>query len=245
LEKALGRRELRVFETPARLAEAAASEFLRASTEAIARSGRFTVALSGGSTPKAAYEQIANASDRFDWGRVHVFWSDERYVSLDDRESNFRMAKEALLTRTWIPPENVHPWETYRKAGEAADAYENRLALFFGEATPRFDWIFLGVGADGHTASLFPGTAALTETKRPVAANFVKDLDSWRLTLTFPTLDAARECVFLAQGSEKAEIVARVFAQDGDLPAARVSAGRTIWMVDRAAASASTTSAVP
>jgi 6-phosphogluconolactonase len=149
------------------------------------------------------------------------------------------MAKKTLLTRTWIPPENVHPWETYRKAGEAADAYENRLALFFGAPTPRFDWVFLGVGADGHTASLFPGTAALSETQRPVAANFVPTLDSWRLTLTFPALDAARECVFLAQGSEKAEIVRRAFAPESDLPASRVGAGKTIWMVDRAAATAS------
>ncbi len=236
MEKAVGKRELRVFDSPALLAAAAASEFLRAADEAIARAGRVAGAHSGGSTPKAAYEEIANASDRIDWDKVHVFWSDERYVSLDDQESNFRMAKDALLTRSWIPPENVHPWETYRRAGEAADAYENRLALFFGSPVPLFDWIFLGVGTDGHTASLFPDTPALSESKRPVAANFVPKLDSWRLTLTFPALDAARECVFLAQGEEKAAIVREILSESGDLPAARVAAQKTIWMVDRAAA---------
>jgi 6-phosphogluconolactonase len=236
LEKAVAGRELRVFDTPALLAAAAASEFVRASSEAIARAGRFSVVLSGGSTPRAAYEEIANSSDRVDWERVHVFWADERYLPLDDSESNFRMAKESLLTRLSIPAENVHPWETYRPVAEAADAYENRLGLFFGAPLPSFDWIILGAGADGHTASLFPGTAALSESRRPVAANFVPKLDAWRLTLTFPALNAARECVVLAQGSAKAEVVGKVLAEGSDLPAARVSAQKTIWMLDRAAA---------
>ena len=236
MEKALGAPELRIFDDSAKLAEAASAEFIRASAEAIALSGSFTVALSGGSTPRAAYEQIAGAADQIDWGRVQVFWSDERYVSLDDRESNFRMARDTLLTRTSIPAANVHPWETFRPVAEAAAAYENRLALLFGSPMPRFDLILLGVGSDGHTASLFPGTAALSETARPVAANFVPHLDSWRLTFTFPALDAARRRLFLAEGSEKAEIVRRVLADGSDLPASRVRPEQTIWMVDRAAA---------
>ena len=237
MEKAVGSGDLRVFETPALLASAAASDFIRASGEAIARTGRFCAALSGGSTPKAAYEEIANAGDRLDWEKIHLFWVDERYVPLDDSESNFRMARETLLTRVPIPPENVHPWETYRPVAEAAAAYENRLGLFFATPLPLFDWIVLGVGADGHTASLFPDTVALSESRRPVAANFVPKLDAWRLTLTFPALDASRECVFLAQGHSKAEVVREILAEGADVPAARVRARKTIWMLDGDAAS--------
>jgi len=236
LEEAVGDREVRVFDSASLLAAAAASDFVRAAQEAIDRRGRFSVALSGGSTPGPTYEEIANRADLVNWGKTHVFWADERYVALDDRQSNFRMAKEALLTRVPVPPENVHPWETYRSAAEAADAYENRLGLFFEAPLPEFDWIFLGLGADGHTASLFPETAALSEDRRPVAANFVPKLDAWRLTLTFPVLNSAERCVFLVQGSEKAQVVGKILGGGSDLPAARVHPRETIWMLDRAAA---------
>ncbi|MGH9442294.1 MAG: 6-phosphogluconolactonase [Thermoanaerobaculia bacterium] len=236
MEKTVGGREVRVFDTPALLAAAAASEFLRAAREAIAGRGRFSTALSGGSTPRAAYEEIAGAGADLEWPKVAFFWSDERCVPLDDEASNFRAAKDSLLTRIPIPPENVHPWETYRPPAEAADAYENRLGLYFGIAIPEFDWVFLGLGADGHTASLFPGTQALTESRRAVAANFVTKLDAWRLTLTLPALNASRTCVFLVQGKDKADAVREILTGKGDLPAARVSARRTIWMLDRAAA---------
>ncbi len=237
MEKAVADREVRVFDTPALLAAAAAADFLRAAGEAIAGRGRFSAALSGGSTPKAAYEEIAGAGGGLDWTKVDIFWADERCVSLDDSESNFRMAKECLLTRVPILPENVHPWETYRPAAEAADAYENRLGLRFGAAIPEFDWVFLGLGADGHTASLFPGSLALRETRRPVAANFVPGLNAWRLTMTFPVLDAARQCVFLAEGAAKADAVKKALAGEGDLPASRVRARKVTWMLDRDAAS--------
>jgi 6-phosphogluconolactonase len=236
LEKTVADRDVRVFETPARLAAAAAAEFLRAARDAIASRGRFSAALSGGATPRTAYEEIANAGGGLDWAKVDFFWVDERYVPLDDRESNFRMAKESLLTRIPIPPESVHPWETYRPPAEAAAAYENRLGLLFGTPVPEFDWIFLGLGADGHTASLFPGTLALQETRRPVAANFVPKLDAWRLTMTFPALNAARQCVFLVEGAAKAGAVLRVLAGEGDLPASRVRARKVLWMLDRIAA---------
>ena len=239
MAQALAGRDVRVFETPALLAAAAAGEFLRSARDAIASRGRFSAALSGGSTPRAAYEEIASAGSGLDWGKIDVFWSDERCVPLDDRESNFRMAKEALLTRVPVPPENVHPWETYRPPAEAADAYENRLGLRFGTPIPAFDWIFLGLGEDGHTASLFPGTAGLAETRRPVAANYVPKLDAWRLTLTLPALNAARECVFLAEGAGKAEVVWKALAGEGDLPASRVRARKVVWMLDRAAAAES------
>lgn len=236
MAQALAGRDVRIFETPALLAAAAAGEFLRSARDAIATRSRFSVALSGGSTPKATYEEIAGSGAGLEWGKIDVFWSDERCVPLDDRESNFRMAKEALLSRVPIPPGNVHPWETYRPPAEAADAYENRLGLQFGAPLPAFDWIFLGLGEDGHTASLFPGTAGLAETRRPVAAHYVRKLEAWRLTLTLPALNAARECVFLVEGAGKAEAVRKALAGEGDPPASRVRARKVVWMLDRAAA---------
>jgi 6-phosphogluconolactonase len=237
VEKALEDRRTLVFDTPGELASGVAEEFLRFGKEALAGAGRFSVALSGGTTPRAAYEEIASRGGEFDWTRTHFFWSDERCVPLDTSQSNFRMAKEFLLTRIPVPPENVLPWETYRPVAEAVDAYENRLGIHFGTPLPAFDWVFLGVGADGHTASLFPESPALDEARRPVAASYVPKVEGWRLTLTFPALNAAKRCVVLAQGSEKAGIVHRVLEGRADLPAGRVRARETIWMMDREAAS--------
>lgn len=223
-----------VFEGPAELAAAAAAAFLRAGREAIAARGRFLAALSGGETPRAAHAAIAARAGELDWTRVHLFWGDERCVAPDDPRSNYRMAGETLLSRVPIPEENVHRWKAEREPGEAASLYEEDLASVAG-APPALDLIFLGVGPDGHTASLFPGSTALSITDRSCAANFVPSLGEWRLTLTYPALDAAREALFLLEGKEKREIVGKIEA-GGDYPASRVKAARTVWFMDKAAA---------
>jgi 6-phosphogluconolactonase len=144
------------------------------------------------------------------------------------------MARETLLFRVPIPEANVHRWKTEREPAEAARLYEREIAAIAGDP-PSLDLVFLGVGADGHTASLFPGSAALAVSDRLCAANFAPSLGEWRLTLTFPALDAAREVVFLVEGAGKREIVRKI-AEGGDYPAARVKASTTLWFMDRAAA---------
>ena len=223
-----------VFEGPAELAAAAAAAFLRAGREAIAARGRFLAALSGGETPRAAHSAIAARAGELDWARVHLFWGDERCVAPDDPRSNYRMARETLLARLPVPAANVHRWKAEREPAEAAALYEEDLASIAG-APPVLDFVFLGVGTDGHTASLFPGTSALAVTDRSCAANFVPSLGEWRLTLTYPALNAAREVVFLVEGAGKREIVRKIEV-GGDHPAARVKAARTLWFMDKAAA---------
>lgn len=165
---------------------------------------------------------------------MHLFWGDERCVPPDDPESNYRMARETLLGRVPIPAGNVHRWPAERPPEEAAARYGEDLAAAAG-APPVLDFVFLGIGADGHTASLFPGTSALSVADRACAASFVPALGVWRLTLTYPALDTARRAVFLVEGEGKREIVRRV-AEGEDLPAGRVRAAETLWFLDRAAA---------
>ncbi len=227
-------RSASVFETPTTLARAAAGEFLRAGNEAIAVRGRFLAALSGGGTPRATHEAIADRAGEIDWRRVHVFWGDERCVGPDDPRSNFRMARETLLSRAPTPAENVHRWKAELPPSEAAGLYGNDLLSIAGDP-PVLDFVFLGLGEEGHTASLFPGTEALSITDRPCAANFVPTLGEWRLTLTYPALSSAREVVFLVEGEAKREIVRKI-AEGGDYPAARVRAATTLWFLDKAAA---------
>ena len=223
-----------VFETPSALACEAAAEFFRRADEAIRRRGRFLTALSGGDTPRASHAAIAERAGELDWRLVHLFWGDERCVPPEDPKSNYRMAAETLLSRVPIPAENVHRWKAEREPEEAASLYEKELVSAAG-APPVLDLVFLGVGLDGHTASLFPGSAVLAITDRSCAANFVPSLGSWRLTLTYPALNAAREALFLVEGKEKREIVRKIEA-GGDYPAARVKAARTLWFMDKAAA---------
>lgn len=231
--------EVRVYTSPEDLAKGAAEEFVRSAQAAIAVRGRFFTALSGGQTPRRTFEHLSHRSSEVSWERVHLFWADERPVLYSDPQSNFRLAKELLLPRLAIPESNVHPWRTELPVEEAARDYENTLARVFGVSgteLPAFDLVLLGVGSDGHTASLFPATGALDETKRWAVALRVPQLDAWRLTLTLPVLNNAREAVFLVEGREKAEIVRRVLERQGDLPAARIGAHRTVWILDRAAA---------
>ena len=239
--------DLRRLTTPQDLFQAAAEEVIRAATEAIAERGRFTIALSGGSTPRNLYTLIAaNASANLPWAQMFFFWGDERHVPPEDADSNYRMAQETLLSKVPVPPGNVFriPAEN-PDATAAAEAYEQTLRRFFalgpGEV-PRFDLILLGLGPDGHTASLFPETAALGETSRLVVANWVEKLNASRITFTLPVLNAARCVAFLVSGADKAAVVREVL--EGNAPAEKYpsrlvqpSQGKLIWFVDRAAAS--------
>lgn len=205
--------------------------------------GRFALCLSGGSTPRPVYERLGSgqALDPHDWQKVHLFWGDERYVPQDHRDSNFRMAREALIGRVAIPPAQVHPVPTDCATPlETAASYEAALQNFYGASTldparPLFDMTLLGLGEDGHIASLFPGTAALGERRAWVTAVSGARPEP-RITLTFPAIESSREIVFLVSGEGKRDILARVLADGASLPAARLHAQGAIRIfVDRAA----------
>jgi 6-phosphogluconolactonase len=233
-----------VLSTPGELFRAAANEFVTRASEAIAKRGRFCVALSGGSTPKSLYSLLAeNAS--LPWTKIYFFWSDERHVPPTDSESNYRMAQEALLAKVPVPPDHIFRVRAEEKDAEAAAReYEHAIAAFFALQTgelPRFDLILLGLGPDGHTASLFPGSAALKETERLVVANWVEKFKTYRITFTYPVLNSAACVMFLASGLEKAGMVHQILED----PSARLPAqgvlpenGQVLWMLDAAAASA-------
>ena len=229
------------YEGPQELAEAAARAFVEGAARAISERGRLAVALAGGSTPKATYGVLArdHAKD-VDWPNVHVFFGDERTVPPEHEDSNYRMAWEALLDH--IPVGSVHRMRGELPPDEAAASYEEDLKEFFAEVPPVLDFVMLGIGDDGHTASLFPETPALGVTDRLVIANPVPKLDTTRLTLTVPVLNAAREVCFLVAGAGKAEALAEIMEGEADpcqYPAKLVRPpGGPAWMVDRAAAGA-------
>src|SRR5919107_1010752 len=190
---------VQVFDDAEGVARAAAETFARLSREAVESRGAFSVALSGGTTPRRVYELLAGEGlrERVPWPSVHVFFGDERTVPPDHAESNYRMANEALLSRVPLPPENVHRIEGVGDAAANASDYESVMRGFFGDAEwPRFDLVFLGMGDDGHTASLFPHTAVLSEARAWVAANWVKKFGAWRIPLPAPAINAARRVVF-------------------------------------------------
>jgi 6-phosphogluconolactonase len=239
--------EIRRLTTPQDLFQAAAEEVIRVASEAVAKRGRFTIALSGGSTPKNLFNLIAaNASGSLPWPQIFFFWGDERHVPPTDPESNYRMAQETLLSKVPVPPGNIFRIPTENpNADAAAAAYEQTLRKFFevdAGKFPRFDLILLGMGPDGHTASLFPETTALQEKSRLVVANWVEKLNTSRITLTLPVLNAARRVAFLVSGADKATVLREVLEGKGPgerYPSKLVqpSDGKLIWFVDRAAAS--------
>jgi 6-phosphogluconolactonase len=231
-----------VLPTPTDVAAAAADGFVKASRNAIRERGRFLVALSGGRTPHTAFHLLRAVPrvSRVQWGQVEILWSDERAVPPDDPQSNYGAARKSLLDHLpGLQPEAVH-----RMAGEGPDldaaawAYEAELRQVTGVGSgqvPVLDLIWLGMGVDGHTASLCPGDDALKITDRLVVATWPPGYDAPRLTLTYPVLNAAREVTILVVGADKAETLAAI--RDGaDLPAARVDAERVTWLVDSAAA---------
>ena len=232
---------LLVYETPEELAEAAARHFVARAEEAIDERGRFAVALAGGSTPERTYRMLAqDYADRLDWSKVHVFFGDERTVSPEDENSNFRMVRETLLSHIRVG--SVHRMRCELPPTEAAADYERQLREYFGtDGVPAFDLIQLGLGEDGHTASLFPETSALDITDRLVVVNPVLKLETSRLTLTIPVINAGGVIAFLVAGEDKAEALKEVLEGDADpraYPAkfVRPENGDLIWMVDREAA---------
>jgi 6-phosphogluconolactonase len=240
------RTEVRVLSDPGALARAAADEFARRARAAANAAGRFAVALSGGTTPRMLFRELAGPPSRsLPWERIHLFWGDERTVPPDDPDSNYRTAHEELISRVPIPAGNVHRMRGEDVSPERAAAdYEDEIRRFFALAPgelPCFDLVFLGLGGDGHTASLFPGTAALGERAHLAVANRVDTLHTWRLTLTLPVINHAACAAFLVAGARKAKILARVFAETHELPPfpsqmVRPERGSLLWLVDRDAA---------
>lgn len=246
---------IKIFPNIEALNNFAAEKFVEIAIEAIEKNGSFTIALAGGSTPKALYKLLASEKfkDRFDWFRGFFFFGDERNVSGDDPESNFRMANENLFA-AFKPRINFFRWKTeFQEPEKIAENYDQKLRDFFvlndvspdeknESGLPEFDLILLGMGADGHTASLFPFTEALHETERFAVANRVEKLETTRLTLTFPVINNARNVMFLVVGEEKAEALKQVL--EGDIqpdkfPSQSVKPenGNLFWLVDEKAAS--------
>jgi len=234
--------ENHIFESGESLARHAA-EWLCALANAGDRA--FAVCLSGGSTPRRLYDYLADPTfaSRFPWGRAHWFWGDERFVPHDHRDSNFRMAREAFLSRVPIPAENIHPIPTeYLTPDQSAAEYETTLKRFYGADTlkssrPLFDVTLLGIGEDGHTASLFPGQPALREVRR-WAVPVIGAKAEPRITLTYPVLDSSGDAAFLAVGGDKSNIVTRAQRGDRTIPAAMIRpVGRLHWFMDCATAS--------
>jgi 6-phosphogluconolactonase len=227
------------------MSRAALEEIQRVLQEAVKKRGRAAIALAGGRTPAAYYSLWAQQepqSGRTDWGRVHLFWGDERFVPREDPLSNYRMARETLLAHVRIPPANVHPMPTnLSRAEECAEAYESELRKFFGALPPAFDIQLLGLGTDGHTASLFAGSTALEETRRWVMAVEAPAKPPQRLTLTPVVLNQGRNTFFLVAGAEKRQIVAALRGEPASnpsaYPAGRIHpAGRVVWFLDQASA---------
>ncbi len=210
---------------------------------AVSSRGRFAICLSGGSTPRRLYQLLGDAPyrDALPWERVHWFWGDERFVPWDHPDSNYGMVHAAMLARVPAPPQNIHGIGTASTPPDAAGAYERVLKSYYGAealypARPLFDVEILGLGPDGHTASLFPGTSVLEERDRWVAEVIGARAEA-RITLTYPVLESSRHSAFLVAGTEKREMLARALAGDEALPAARVSpVGNLTWFVDEAAA---------
>ncbi len=243
------KREIEILDDPEAMTRRAAEEFVRLAEDAVRAKGRFTVALSGGSTPRALYSLLASGGapyrSRVPWGRTHFFWGDERHVPDDHPESNFRMAHEVLLSRTPVPAENIHRIRAEDPDAEkAAHDYETSLRDFFGLKAgepPRLDLVLLGMGADGHTASIFPGTGVIAEADRLVAAAWVGKFSAHRITLTPPVLNNAACVLFIVGGAEKADALRAVLSgafNPDRFPAQAVlpTNGRLLWLVDRAAA---------
>jgi 6-phosphogluconolactonase len=229
------------------LARAAAIQLLELSQAAIAERGVFTLALSGGSTPKKLYTLLAKdpAFAAFPWAKTHLFFGDERHVPPDNADSNFRMVKESLLSSGHVPAANVHRvFAELDNAAQAAAEYEAGMRRDFADnarldSFPRFDVVLLGMGPDGHTASLFPGSAALEEKTAWVAANWVEKFKTDRITFTFPVLNAARAVLLLVAGADKAPMIRQVLGDArGTYPVERVQPrdGVKVWMLDHAAA---------
>ena len=236
-----------VYSTPAAVAKAAAQLFTSAAVKAVASRGQARIAISGGNTPRAMFEQLAAEPlvAQIPWDKLNLYWVDERCVPPDNAESNYRMTREALLSKVPLPVERIHRIEGEFDPEVAAARYESTIRNTFkleGAETPTFDLIMLGMGGDGHTASLFPHTEGLNDLSHIAIANHVPQKDVWRVTLTWPVINQGREVAFLIEGADKAQVLHEVFLgpyQPDTYPSQiiRPASGRLTLLLDAAAAS--------
>ncbi|BAW80444.1 6-phosphogluconolactonase [Candidatus Nitrosoglobus terrae] len=233
--------KIQVFLTKSALYHGAAEYWGKIARLAIEQRGAFHVALAGGNTPKGLYQLLASEPyvSQIDWKRVYIYFGDERYVPMDHPDSNYRMARESLLDLVPIPPQQILRIQTeYPDPKLAADSYTQMLKSSLPEGE-HFDLVLLGVGSDGHTASLFPGTSILTERNRLVAEVYVEKLNTWRVSITYPVIEKARQVLFLVAGIDKAPVIACILSepQGRDFPAQRLQAeGEVHWYLDTDAA---------
>jgi 6-phosphogluconolactonase len=240
---------IQVAEDQEELGRFAAAQFVGRAIEAEREKGVFTVALAGGSTPKTLYELLANGNEPYRaqlcWDKIHFFWGDERHVPPDHPDNNYRMVSEAMLTRVPVPLKNIHRIKSeIADAAEAARKYEYTIREFFrlGKGQlPRFDLVLLGMGQDGHTASIFPNSDVINENERLVVASWIEKFKSYRITLTLPVLNNAASVILLVSGAEKARALSEVLEGDyrpESLPVqlVRPTTGNLLWLVDREAA---------
>jgi len=235
---------IRVAPDVAALARQAADTIQDVANTAISQTRQFSIALSGGSTPKTLFDLLAaEYKQKIDWANSHIFWSDERCVPPDDADSNYKVARETLLDHVPLPASNVYRIKGELDPAEGAGQYEETLRTYFHDQLPRFDIILLGMGDDGHTASLFPGTEALTEMERWVVPNHVATAkQTWRITFTVPVINNAANVMVLVAGSDKATRLKQVIQgayMPNELPSQLIKPtdGILIWAVDHAAAS--------
>lgn len=237
--------KIKTFSDIYKLSRAAAEFFVTLSKTAIRANGRFTVALAGGLTPESMYGILATDIfvSRVEWDKIHIFWGDERCVHPRDLDSNYRMAREALLVSVPIPDANIHRIQGELKPDDAAQKYETELKTFFGaNDLPHFDLILLGMGTDGHTASLMPNSEAAKETHRWVVATLHEDTNTWRVTLTHPVINAAANIVVLTVGENKAKRLQAVLEGPSDplnqpIQLIQPTNGTMVWLLDEEAAS--------
>ncbi len=232
-------KHIHVYPNKDKLVAATTERMVGSIEQAIQQNGLCNIALSGGNTPGGVFSLLATNPyrDRVDWGRLHLFWGDERMVSPEHQDSNFRLVKETLLDHINMPDENVHRMRGENAPELASEEYAALLDIHFGAGLPCFDLMLLGLGEDGHTASLFPGTDAVEEREKHVVAVFVPKLSAWRVTLTLPVLNAARNVFFLVSGKSKAEMVQCIMSNKQptkEIPATMVNPqnGDLRWMLD-------------
>ncbi|MDY6846782.1 MAG: 6-phosphogluconolactonase [Chloroflexota bacterium] len=236
-------KHIKIFSNLDDLSQAAAEYFISLAAKSIRKRGYFSVALSGGGTPKPLYKALGSPDQqsRLDWKNIHLFWGDERCVPPEHPDSNYRMVREEMLSNITIAAENINRVPAELEAHKAAFSYEEKLRGFFQGEWPRFDLVLLGMGDDGHTASLFPHSAGLNEEQRWFIANYAPEPDTWRLTLTKNAINAARHIAVIVAGDSKAEVLADVLEgvyQPDVTPIQLIGPknGHMIWFLDQAAA---------